>query len=98
MSFTIMKTENTAHIHSIMKGIGLPSFDTVIVVGGDGRVHHALNGVMSRPDWYSIISRIHFGIIPAGRNNGFAKSILSEAEEAYCPEAAAFLIGRGRKR
>ncbi len=45
--------------------------DTVIVLGGDGTVHEAVNGLFSRP----IEDRPSLGVLPLGAGNDFARSI-----------------------
>ncbi|MFH1133966.1 MAG: diacylglycerol kinase family protein [Nanoarchaeota archaeon] len=41
-------------------------FDTVVAVGGDGTLHHVVNGIAKKP--------INLGILPLGSSNGIANS------------------------
>ncbi|KAL1129400.1 hypothetical protein AAG570_013927 [Ranatra chinensis] len=47
----------------------------IVVVGGDGILFEAINGLMERPDWQPLLENLRFGIIPCGSGNGLAKSI-----------------------
>ncbi len=46
-------------------------FDTLIVLGGDGVVHEAVNGLMQLPKE----KRPQFGVIPTGSGNDFARAV-----------------------
>ncbi len=65
------------------------SFDTVIVLGGDGIVHEAVNGIMQLPRE----NRPQFGVIPTGSGNDFARALgmpkgLTNACNALCSAAS----------
>jgi len=46
-------------------------FDTVVALGGDGIVHEVANGLMSLPQ----PKRPHFGVLPVGSGNDYAKTL-----------------------
>ncbi|KAJ3097751.1 Sphingosine kinase 2 [Phlyctochytrium planicorne] len=52
----------------------LPTFDAILVCGGDGMVHEVINGILSRQDW-KIVAKIPITIIPSGNQNRLAKSL-----------------------
>ena len=45
-------------------------------MSGDGLIHEAVNGLMSRLDRNELLSNITFGFIPAGTANGLHKSVV----------------------
>ena len=61
---------------------------TVVALGGDGVIHEAANGLMSRP----VEERPSFGIIPVGTGNDYARALgvpvdVDRAVEVLCESA-----------
>ena len=57
-----------------------------------------INGAMSREDRDDFLSKITFGIVPAGTSNGLFVSMMDQIGETGDPAlTAAFLIAKGRK-
>jgi sphingosine kinase len=81
---------------TIVRDYPLESIDGLVVIGGDGTIHEVLNGLLQRADGEKALQLTPIGVIPSGTSNGLAKSIAAQAEEAYHPLNAAFLIVKGR--
>lgn len=59
------------------------AFDTVLVLGGDGIIHEAANGLMRIP----ASERPAFGVIPMGSGNDYARTLgMSAAPERACTQ------------
>lgn len=70
---SLIETESVNQAFDLMKIMS--NCDGVAIVGGDGTVHEALNGLLSRPDCAKAASNIPIAIIPAGQNNSIARYI-----------------------
>jgi sphingosine kinase len=57
----------------------------IILVGGDGIVFEAINGLFERWDWSDVVKSIPIGVIPGGSGNGLARSIAYHCSEPYLP-------------
>lgn len=68
-SIEVVLTKHSHHATQIAAEAG--NFDALIVLGGDGVVHEAVNGLMQLPHDIRPI----FGVIPTGSGNDFAKAI-----------------------
>tara|TARA_Y100001970_G_scaffold37959_1_gene46882 strand:+ start:14025 stop:14915 length:891 start_codon:yes stop_codon:yes gene_type:complete len=67
INFEICNTEYRGHAQQIIQTLTLSDYDGVVIVGGDGTFHEAVNGMLKRND----NKRIPIGIIPAGTGNSF---------------------------
>ncbi|MEM8827974.1 MAG: diacylglycerol kinase family protein [Cyanobacteria bacterium P01_G01_bin.19] len=97
LTYSVREACSSEDIKSFVSSLNLATVDGLIVVGGDGTVHDAIAGLMSRPDWQKAIE-LPLGIIPGGTGNGLSKSLLESAGEAYNPLSAAFLISKGKQQ
>jgi len=97
LEYTLTETTYAGEIQAILTKIDLSEIDEVVIVGGDGSIHEAINGLISRDDWQTAIQK-PIGVIPAGTGNGFAKTLLEIAGEPEDPVSAAFLIAKGKQR
>lgn len=52
----------------------------IVVLGGDGLMFEAINGLMERSDWQRAFEYLTLSIIPGGSGNGMAKSISFETK------------------
>lgn len=95
--FTITDTSSTEETRDFLQKIALKEIDILVIVGGDGTIHEAIDCLMSREDWQSAIAK-PIGVIPAGTGNGLSKTLLEDSGEPYDPVSAAFLIAKGKKR
>lgn len=96
LKYTVAKTLSAADVKRLVYNLDLATTDGLVIVGGDGTIHDAIAGLMSRPDWKKAI-KIPLGIIPGGTANGFCKTLLELSGEDYHPLNAAFLIARGKQ-
>jgi sphingosine kinase len=94
LEYTLTETTRPGQIKDSLNQINLSEIDGIIIVGGDGSIHEAINGLMNRQDWQTAILK-PIGIIPGGTGNGLAKTLLEIAGEPDDPLSAAFLIAKG---
>lgn len=66
IEFLVFFSENSQHITDTTKTLCKNGEKDFIVIGGDGTLHHFVNGLVDP-------SKVNFGIIPAGKHNHFAK-------------------------
>jgi sphingosine kinase len=97
LEYTVAETTYAGEIQATLSQLDLSAIDEIVLVGGDGSIHEAINGLMSRSDWQEAILK-PIGVIPAGTGNGLAKTLLEIAGEPYDPVSAAFLIAKGKQR
>ena len=97
LKFTITETSSGKDTKNVVQEMDLETTDGLVVVGGDGTIHDAIAGLMSREDCARAI-KTPIGIIPGGTGNGLCKSLLEISEEAYDPINAAFLIAKGKQK
>jgi sphingosine kinase len=97
LTYTVTKTTSAADIKNLVLNLDLKETDGLVIVGGDGTIHDAIAGLMSRPDRETAI-KLPLGTIPGGTGDGLAKSLLESAGESYNPLNAAFLIAKGRQQ
>lgn len=69
-SCRLVFTEFAGHAEQIAESAGR-SFDTLVLVGGDGVVHEAANGLMRIPSE----RRCRLGVIPVGSGNDYALTL-----------------------
>ncbi|GAM26967.1 hypothetical protein SAMD00019534_101420, partial [Acytostelium subglobosum LB1] len=69
LNVQVFPTEHKGHAEEICRTIDINAFDAMCLVGGDGTIHEAINGIMKR----DIESREKFVVacIPAGTGNSF---------------------------
>ncbi len=97
LTYSVKETFSGADIKDFVSNLNLSEVDGLVIVGGDGTVHDAIAGLMSRPDWETAI-KLSLGIIPGGTGNGLSKSLLQLYEETYDPLNAAFLIAKDKQQ
>lgn len=97
LEYTVTKTSSAADTKNLVHNLNLADIDGIVIVGGDGTIHDAIAGLMSRPDWETAI-KTPLGIIPGGTGNGLCKTILELSGESYDPLNAAFLIVKGKQK
>ncbi len=97
LKYTVAQTRSAADTKNLAKEIDLAKIDGLVIVGGDGTIHDAIAGLMSRLDWEQAI-KLPLGIIPGGTGNGLCKSLLESAGENYDPLSAAFIVAKGRQQ
>lgn len=97
LTYTVTQTTSAADTKNLARNLDLKKTDGLVIVGGDGTIHDAIAGLMSRGDRETAI-KLPLGTIPGGTGDGLAKSLLSSAGESYNPLNAAFLIAKGRQK
>ena len=97
LEYTVTRTKSTADTKNLVRNLNLWDIDGLVIVGGDGTIHDAIAGLMSRPDWQQAI-KLPLGIIPGGTGNGLCKTLLESSIESYAPLNAAFLIIKGKQQ
>jgi sphingosine kinase len=60
-------TKHSRHIEGLISELNLDQYDGLIIIGGDGSMHEAVNGLLKRKD----NKNIPIGLIPAGSGNAF---------------------------
>lgn len=68
-TFTVMPTHYAGHACEIARSA--TDIDTILVLGGDGIVHEAVNGIMTRAEG----DRPTLGVIPVGSGNDLARTL-----------------------
>lgn len=59
------------------------NWSAIVLVGGDGIIFEAINGLFERFDWEEAVRTIPLGVIPGGSGNGLARSIAHNVGEPY---------------
>ena len=96
LEYTVTKTTSATDTKNLALNLELAQTDGLVIVGGDGTLHDAIAGLMSRPD-RDAARLLPLGVIPGGTGNGLCKSLLTAAGENYTPLNAAFIIAKGRQ-
>lgn len=65
------QTEHEGQAKSLMEV--LDNTDAVVIAGGDGTLHEAITGLMSRDDFATACKLFPMGVIPTGKTNSLAK-------------------------
>ena len=97
LEYTVTKTYSAADTQNLVKELDLTQIDGLVIVGGDGTIHYAIAGLMSRRDRQTAIE-LPLGVIPGGTGNGLSKTLLELSGESYDPLNAAFLIAKGKQQ
>ena len=97
LTYTVNQTNSAADTKNLVKQLDLTKVDGLVIVGGDGTIHDAIAGLMSRRDSSRAIE-LPLGIIPGGTGNGLSKTLLEISGESYDPLNAAFLIAKGKQQ
>ena len=50
LQYTVTQTQSADHTKKIARDLDLEVIDGLVIVGGDGTIHDAIAGLMSRPD------------------------------------------------
>ncbi len=67
IELTIIETTFAGHSRELANQLDFTSYDGFITIGGDGTIHEAVNGLLTRPDK----KQIPIGVIPGGSGNSF---------------------------
>ncbi len=95
---TKLETQRAGHAHEIARDFKPGSYDSVVLVSGDGLISEFVNGLFDRADWRQAIASLTIGVVPGGSGNGLAKTLLTHAGETFSAVNAAFLVVKGVPR
>ena len=84
----LVETKRPGHARELLAALPRGACDAVVVAGGDGSLHEAVNGLMAAGT-----PRPPLGLIPAGTGNSLAADL-----ECLDPHQAARAIADGRTR
>ena len=70
--FQSIKSEYKGHIQKICQSIDI--YNYVIIIGGDGTIHEAINGLMLNPN----LEQMTIGFLPGGTGNSFLHDLSAE--------------------
>ncbi|KAJ1954681.1 Sphingosine kinase 1, partial [Dipsacomyces acuminosporus] len=90
--YTLKISESPSHTSEIVLSADLSQYTSIVTVSGDGLLHDALNGLVSRKDWPKYRD-MPLGVIPAGSGNGLAKSL-----DCIWPEQATVSVIKAHAR
>jgi diacylglycerol kinase (ATP) len=71
----LVETRERGHAERLVAAAGDLGHDRVVIVGGDGTVHEAVNGVMADGQ-VAAGARLSIGIVPAGSGNDLVRDLL----------------------
>ena len=72
IQYSFAFTQYTKHEIILIKNAIKRGYKNIISVGGDGTLHHIINGIMSQP--YIKTSKIKLGVIPLGTGNDWIRT------------------------
>jgi len=94
--FDERQTERADHTTDIVRDAADPSLHwCVVLVGGDGILHEALQGVLARPDWRRV-RLLPLVPLPAGSGNAVASAVASMGHESSNGRSPALTALHGR--
>ena len=73
MPFELVETTGPGHATGLAREASLGGVQRLLVAGGDGAIHEAVNGLMEVPLAEDGATRTALGVIPLGTGNDFAK-------------------------
>lgn len=102
MDYDYLTTTSANHAFERMKEQGkdskipdLSEYDGVVAVGGDGIIHEMFQGIQTRSDYNSILSKMKLGVVGSGTSNGLAKTLAHASKELDSAIDYAFLVAKG---
>lgn len=74
----VVLTERAGHAVELARTLPTAGYDGLVIVGGDGSLFEAANGMMQRP----IAERLPLGLIPGGSGNSVLRDLVSRGTPA----------------
>lgn len=71
VEYDFVQSEGTPSVERLAAMLASNGYDTIVIVGGDSALNHALNGILSLGD--EVRKRVSLGVIPNGWGNDFAR-------------------------
>ncbi|XP_063925407.1 sphingosine kinase 2 [Zophobas morio] len=78
-------TKHANFAREFIRTCNIYQWSGIVLVGGDGIVFEAINGLFERWDWSDVAKNIPVGVVPGGSGNGLARSIAYHCSEPYDP-------------
>lgn len=75
LPYDVYITRHSNYARDFVRSRDLSQWSGLVLVGGDGIVFEAINGLLQRPDWDTVMKQLPIAVIPCGSGNGLAKSI-----------------------
>jgi YegS/Rv2252/BmrU family lipid kinase len=75
VTFDLVETTGPGHATGLAREAAAAGIERVIVAGGDGAIHEAVNGLMQAPPAADGATGPALGVIPLGTGNDFAKLV-----------------------
>jgi diacylglycerol kinase family enzyme len=85
----VHETQYAGHAGVLAHELDCAGFDGIVVIGGDGTLHEAVNGMLRRP----LESRVPLGIIPGGSGNSVMTDFSSAEGSVTVESAVEAIIG-----
>lgn len=89
----VVVSDHAGHAIEVGKELNPARYEGVLVVGGDGTVQELLSGLLSRPDWRTLIRRVPICSVACGTQNALARGIRTPL-----PEYASWCVIKHRLR
>ena len=86
-------TDHAGHAIECGKEYAPARYEGTIIVGGDGTVQEFLSGLLSRPDWRTLIRRVPICSVACGTQNALARGV-----RTTLPEYAAWTVIKHKLR
>lgn len=71
VSYDFVQSEGTPSVERLAAMLAANGYGTIVIVGGDSALNHALNGILSLGD--DVRKKVALGVIPNGWGNDFAR-------------------------
>ena len=91
----VLKAANIEQIASTVDSLNTQQYNGIVIYGGDGTVHQVINAIFNRQDYQEFISAVSIGVVPCGKANSFANTILAESSEENRLASFAYIISKG---
>ncbi|MEK6609682.1 MAG: diacylglycerol kinase family protein [Gemmatimonadota bacterium] len=91
IAYDFVETTGPGHALGLARDAAVSGVERIIIAGGDGAIHEAVNGMLQAPLADDGATRPALGVIPLGTGNDFAKLL---GVFRFPPEAAAARIAR----
>ncbi|XP_031787619.1 sphingosine kinase 2 isoform X2 [Nasonia vitripennis] len=83
LPYDVYITRHPNYARDFVRSRDLSQWSGLVLVGGDGIVFEAINGLLQRPDWDTVMKQLPIAVIPCGSGNGLAKSIAFSKQEPF---------------
>lgn len=95
IKYDVLISKNKEQIINAIDTLNTQQYNGIVIYGGDGTVHNVINAVFNRNDYNDVISTIAIGVVPCGKSNSFANTILHDSSEENHLDSYAYIISKG---